>query len=77
MTSGARWTVRTPKPLGGRFARVFIGLGQGWTAEPDSEPAADDIGAHLTELSATEPFSVPGSIYDEVFEAGERLGIAP
>ncbi|AGB22663.1 dehydrogenase of unknown specificity, short-chain alcohol dehydrogenase like protein [Mycobacterium sp. JS623] len=63
--------------LGGRFARVFIGLGQGWAAEPDSEPTADDIGAHLTELSATEPFSVPGSIYDEVFEAGERLGIAP
>src|SRR5262249_32742654 len=27
----------------GRFARVFVGLGQGWLAEPDSEPSADDI----------------------------------
>jgi hypothetical protein len=62
--------------LGGRFARVFIGLGHGWTAEPDSEPTADDIAAHLTEVS-TEPFTVPGSIYDEVFEAGRRLGITP
>ena len=63
--------------LGGRFARVFIGLGQGWTATPDSEPTADDIAAHLAEVSATEPFTVPGSIYDEVFEVAERLGIAP
>jgi NAD(P)-dependent dehydrogenase (short-subunit alcohol dehydrogenase family) len=63
--------------LGGRFARVFIGLGQGWMAEPDSEPTADDIAAHLAEVAATEPFTVPGSIYDEVFEAGERLGINP
>ena len=63
--------------LGGRFARVFIGLGQGWTADPDSDPTADDIAAHLAELSATEPFIVPGSIYDEVFEAGERLGVTP
>jgi NAD(P)-dependent dehydrogenase (short-subunit alcohol dehydrogenase family) len=63
--------------LGGRFARVFIGLGKGWTATPDSEPTADDIEAHLAEVSATEPFTVPGSIYDEVFEGAERLGIAP
>ena len=28
---------------GGRFARVFIGLGEGWMAEPSSSPTADDI----------------------------------
>jgi NAD(P)-dependent dehydrogenase (short-subunit alcohol dehydrogenase family) len=60
---------------GGRFARVFIGLGNGWMADPNSSPTADDVAAHLAEVTATEPFTVPGSIYDEVFEVGERLGI--
>jgi len=59
----------------GRFARVFVGLGDGWLAEPYSDPTADDILAHLTEISATEPHSVPGSIFEEVFGICERLGI--
>lgn len=60
----------------GRFARVFIGLAEGWLAEPDSEPTADDIAAHLSELAATQPFTVPDSIFEEVFGVCERLGIA-
>lgn len=59
----------------GRYARVFIGLGKGWLAEPGSEPTADDIAAHLAELSATEPFIVPASIFDEVVEICARRGI--
>lgn len=59
----------------GRFARVFIGLGEGWLAPPDSNPTADDVAAHLSEVAATEPFTVPGSIYDEVFAVTERLGV--
>src|ERR1700740_1369530 len=31
----------------GRFARVFVGLGEGWFAEKDRHPTADDIQAHL------------------------------
>jgi NAD(P)-dependent dehydrogenase (short-subunit alcohol dehydrogenase family) len=60
----------------GRYARVFIGLGRGWLAEPGSRPTADDIEAHLAEVSATEPFRVPASIFDEVVEICARLGIA-
>src|SRR5215813_13269747 len=52
----------------GRYARVFIGLGKGWLAEPGSAPTADDIADHLAEVSATEPFIVPASIVDEVLE---------
>jgi NAD(P)-dependent dehydrogenase (short-subunit alcohol dehydrogenase family) len=59
----------------GRFARVFVGLGQGWFAEKDSNPTADDIEAHLSEVSATEPFSVPGSIFEEVFAVAAQLGV--
>lgn len=60
----------------GRFARVFVGLGQGWVSEADDAPTADDIAARLAQVSATEPFTVPGSIFDEVFGVCDRLGIA-
>jgi NAD(P)-dependent dehydrogenase (short-subunit alcohol dehydrogenase family) len=60
----------------GRYARVFIGLGQGWLAEPGSRPTVDDVAAHLAEMSATEPFSVPTSIFDEVLGVCARLEIA-
>jgi NAD(P)-dependent dehydrogenase (short-subunit alcohol dehydrogenase family) len=60
----------------GRFARVFVGLGDGWLAEADSDPTADEIASHLSEISAIEPFSVPASIFEEVFGVCERLGVA-
>ena len=60
---------------GGRFARVFVGLAEGWLAEPNSRPTADDVATHLSEVSAIEPFTVPGSIFDEVFAVCERLGV--
>jgi hypothetical protein len=59
----------------GRFARVFIGLGEGWFAEKGSNPTADDIQAHLSEVSATEPLTVPGSIFEEVFAVAAQLGV--
>jgi NAD(P)-dependent dehydrogenase (short-subunit alcohol dehydrogenase family) len=59
----------------GRFSRVFVGLGEGWLAEPGTDPTADDVAAHLSEVSATEPFTVPGSIFEEVFAVCDRLGV--
>lgn len=60
----------------GRYARVFVGLGEGWLAEPDSEPAAEDIAEHLDRISGTEKFIVPTSIVDEVLEVCDRLGVS-
>lgn len=59
----------------GRYARVFIGLGEGWLAPAGTPPTADDVAAHLAEISATEPFRVPLSIFEEVAEICERRGI--
>jgi hypothetical protein len=61
----------------GRFGRVFVGLGEGWLAEPGGRPTAEDIAAHIEDVSATEPFSVPASIVDEVLAVCERLGVSP
>ena len=66
---------RNYSAFGGRFARVFVGLGEGWLAEPGSNPTADDVADHLAEISATEKFIVPESIYEEVFAVSERLGV--
>ncbi|KUH98794.1 short-chain dehydrogenase [Mycolicibacterium acapulense] len=59
----------------GRFARVFIGLSEGWLAPRDGDPTAEDIAGHLEAVAATDPFTVPGSIYDEVFAVTRRLGV--
>jgi NAD(P)-dependent dehydrogenase (short-subunit alcohol dehydrogenase family) len=59
----------------GRYARVFVGLGDGWVAEPGSAPSADEIAGHLTDVSSTKSFTVPMSIFDEVVAVCARLGI--
>jgi hypothetical protein len=60
----------------GRYARVFVGLGDGWLAPRDAEPTAEDVEAHLGEISATAPFTIPTSIVDEVVAICARLGIS-
>jgi len=61
----------------GRFARVFVGLGEGWLAKPGSGLTAEDIASEIAQISATEPFTVPASIVDEVLGVCSRLGITP
>jgi NAD(P)-dependent dehydrogenase (short-subunit alcohol dehydrogenase family) len=70
-----RFTHHNYSACAGRYARVFIGLAEGWLAEPGSKPTADDIAVHLDEVSATEPSSVPASIFEEVAGICTRLGI--
>jgi NAD(P)-dependent dehydrogenase (short-subunit alcohol dehydrogenase family) len=70
------FTHRNYSACAGRYARVFMGLGEGWLADAESEPTAEDIEAHLDEVSATEKFIVPDSIVDEVLDMCDRLGIS-
>lgn len=60
----------------GRFARAFVGLGDGWMAEPQADLTAEDIAAKFTEISATSPFTIPDSIFDEVIDLCNRMGIS-
>lgn len=59
----------------GRFARVFVGLADGWGAEAGVTPTAEDIAANIGEISSPEPYTIPGSIFDEVAELIARRGI--
>jgi NAD(P)-dependent dehydrogenase (short-subunit alcohol dehydrogenase family) len=58
----------------GRFARAFIGLGEGWVADTGA-PTVEDIAAHIESVGASDRYTIPGSIFDEVFEVCNRLGI--
>jgi NAD(P)-dependent dehydrogenase (short-subunit alcohol dehydrogenase family) len=60
----------------GLYARVFAGLAEGWLAERGSVPTAEDVAAHLADVSATDSFTIPASIFDEVFGLCSRLGIS-
>ena len=60
----------------GRFARVFVGLAEGWVAERGTSPAAEDIAAHLDEIREPEPYAIPTSIIDEVAQILDRLQIS-
>jgi NAD(P)-dependent dehydrogenase (short-subunit alcohol dehydrogenase family) len=60
----------------GRYARAFMGLSEGWLADPEaSPPSADDIAEHYAEIASTDRFAVPMSSYEEIVGVCERLGI--
>ena len=59
----------------GRYARVFVGAADGWYSQREPTPTADDVSAHLDEVTAVEPFTVPGSIVEEMEAVAQRLGV--
>ncbi|MGN6338248.1 SDR family oxidoreductase, partial [Mycobacterium sp.] len=76
-STACTFTHRNYSAAAGRYARVFVGLSEGWLADAESRPTAEDIEAHLEEMSSTEKFIVPASIVDEVLEVCDRRGISP
>jgi NAD(P)-dependent dehydrogenase (short-subunit alcohol dehydrogenase family) len=51
---------------GGRFARVFVGLCQGWNAGKGSQPSAEDVQGHLEQIMSPEGYIIPKSIQEEL-----------
>lgn len=70
------FTHRNYSACAGRYARVFTALSDGWLADAESDPSAEDIESHLDELSSTDQFIVPDSIVDEVLQVCDRRGIS-
>lgn len=70
------FTGRIYSSCAGRFARVFIGLADGWTADRDVPVQAEDFADHVEQISATEPYIVPESIFDEITQLMLRQGIS-
>jgi NAD(P)-dependent dehydrogenase (short-subunit alcohol dehydrogenase family) len=58
---------------GGRYARIFIGMGKGWMAPKGKKPTADDIFDHIDVIRDTANFIVPQSIAEETGAILEAL----
>lgn len=64
--------------LGGKYARLFVGLTHGWYVPGATPPSAEDILAHLDEIDDASEFDTPLSGLDEmdtVLEARRRAGL--
>jgi NAD(P)-dependent dehydrogenase (short-subunit alcohol dehydrogenase family) len=59
----------------GRYARVFIGLAEGWHGDLDAVPSDDEFIAQLDVLASAEPYTIPESIVDEMEVVARALGI--
>ena len=50
---------------GGRYARIFVGMGNGWVAPKGGIPTPDDIFDNIDQIRDQEGYIVPESIMDE------------
>jgi NAD(P)-dependent dehydrogenase (short-subunit alcohol dehydrogenase family) len=51
---------------GGRFARIFVGLSKGWVAGKGAKPTLEDVREHMGQIMATDGFSIPANINEEM-----------
>jgi len=63
--------------LAGRYARLVLGLTEGWLARDVLAVTAEQIEAHLDEIDAGGPLSTPASIAEEIaVVAGRRKAVS-
>jgi NAD(P)-dependent dehydrogenase (short-subunit alcohol dehydrogenase family) len=58
---------------GGRYARIFVGMGKGWIAPKGKKPTADDIFDQIDVIRDTQNFTIPQSIAEETAAIAEAL----
>jgi len=51
---------------GGRYARIFIGMNQGWAKGPGQPATVEEIAVHMDEIRNTDGFIIPSGIGDEM-----------
>jgi NAD(P)-dependent dehydrogenase (short-subunit alcohol dehydrogenase family) len=60
--------------LMGRYARVFIGIAQGWTSPEAPGATVEDIAAHFDQIGDLgAPFITPSSMYEEIAHVTHNL----
>ncbi|MDH3212359.1 MAG: SDR family oxidoreductase [Myxococcales bacterium] len=58
---------------GGRYARIFIGMGPGWVAPDHRAPSAEDIRDNLGAIRKTDGYIIPSSIAEETKAIADAL----
>jgi NAD(P)-dependent dehydrogenase (short-subunit alcohol dehydrogenase family) len=60
----------------GRFARVFVGVAQGWVAPDAGTITADDVDAHLAQIRDLDGYEIPRDLYEEIEMMARAIGWA-
>ncbi len=63
--------------IGGRYARVFIGVSDGWMADGSTPPSAEELVGHLSAIDGLARWTLPLSAEDELTEVAERRRVLP
>jgi NAD(P)-dependent dehydrogenase (short-subunit alcohol dehydrogenase family) len=58
---------------GGRYARVFVGIAEGWLAEDTGEATVEAIGEHFDEICDIAEHTTPMWLFDEYADVVRRL----
>ncbi|MBG6120124.1 MULTISPECIES: SDR family NAD(P)-dependent oxidoreductase [unclassified Sphingobium] len=60
--------------LGGRIARAFVGVTEGWLGPRDAPPSVEDIAAHIDEIrDETRGIHIPSCLIDEFRIVAEQV----
>jgi len=57
----------------GRYARVFVGVADGWLTKPEETVTAEAVRDHLAQIRDLSSYSVPKWLFEEVSGIGSRL----
>lgn len=60
--------------LGGRIARAFVGVTEGWLGPRDEPPSVEEVAAHINEIrDETRGIHIPASLIDEFRIVAEQV----
>jgi hypothetical protein len=68
-------TGETFSAVAGRFARVIVGVTEGWLADDPLGITAEDVAEHLDEICDASTYHLPASLFDEYETLAARLGV--
>jgi hypothetical protein len=59
--------------MGGRMARAFVGVTEGWLGPRDAPPSVEDVAAHIEQIRDVSEFHIPASLKDEFRIVAEQI----
>ena len=59
--------------VNGRYAKIFVGVADGWIAPDEASVSTDSIAAHMGEIRDLSNHSVPMWLFEEMRDVAERL----
>jgi NAD(P)-dependent dehydrogenase (short-subunit alcohol dehydrogenase family) len=76
-SSACTVTQRAYSAVGGRYARVMLGVTGGWRSPGDAPPSAEAVARHLGQIEDRSEYDLPTSVVEEMYLAAVRGAAAP